>query len=145
MPVKESNFPDWRRGGRAVCSIVVAVSEITIREAEEFIAAVPWRQVQDVPMTRTPEREAAGWVFTKPDPHQYVIKGWREVDTELFDGFVWLIKREGYKAKYRAPYRPDFVMTNHYLEIDGWCYWFIHPNMLNREQAEHRKHVPIPE
>jgi hypothetical protein len=35
-------------------------------------------------------------------------------------------------------------MTNHYLEIDGWCYWFIRPNMLNRERAEHRKHEPIP-
>jgi hypothetical protein len=36
-------------------------------------------------------------------------------------------------------------MTNHYLEIDGWCYWFIYPKMLNRERAEHRKHEPIPE
>ncbi len=36
-------------------------------------------------------------------------------------------------------------MTNQYLEINGWCYWFIHPNMLNRERAEHRKHEPIPD
>jgi len=27
----------------------------------------------------------------------------------------------------------------------AWCYWFIHPNMLNRERAEHRKHEPIPD
>ncbi len=80
-----------------------------------------------------------------PDPHEYVIKDWREVDTSLFDGFVRLIKAEGYRAEYRAPYRPDYVMTNHYLEINGWCYWFIYPNMLNRERAEHRKHEPIPE
>ena len=31
------------------------------------------------------------------------------------------------------------MMTNHYLEINGWCYWFIRPNMLNRERAEDRK------
>ena len=33
-------------------------------------------------------------------------------------------------------------MRNRYIEIDGWCYWWIHPNMLNRERAEDRKHVP---
>jgi len=36
-------------------------------------------------------------------------------------------------------------MTNRYLEINGWCYWFIYPNMLNRERAEDRKHEPIPD
>ena len=34
-------------------------------------------------------------------------------------------------------------MTNHYLEINGWCYWFIYPRMLNRERAEQRKREPI--
>ncbi len=34
-------------------------------------------------------------------------------------------------------------MRNHYLELDGWCYWAIYPRMLNRERAEFRKHVPI--
>jgi hypothetical protein len=117
--------------------------QLTMREAEEFIASVPWRQVRDEPVTMTPERVAQGWVETAPDPHQYVIKDWREVDANSFDAFVRLIKAEGYRATYRAPYRPDYVMTNHYLEINGWCYWFIHPNMLNRERAEHRKHEPI--
>ena len=56
-----------------------------------------------------------------------------------------MIKAEGYRATYRAPYRPDYVMTNHYLEINGWCYWFIYPRMLNRERAEQRKHEPIPD
>ena len=79
------------------------------------------------------------------DPHEYVILGSREVPDRDFRRFCALIKQEGYIATYRAPYRPDYVMTNHYLEIDGWCYWFIHPNMLNRERAEHRKHKPIPE
>lgn len=55
----------------------------------------------------------------------------------------WSGKSEGYRGEYRAPYRPDYVMTNHYLERDGWCYWFIYPKMLNRERAKHRKHRPI--
>ena len=74
-----------------------------------------------------------------------MIKDWREVDTDLFDAFVELIKAEGYRARYRAPYRPNKVMTNQYLEIGGWCYWFISPKMLNRERAEHRRHTPIGE
>ena len=35
-------------------------------------------------------------------------------------------------------------MTNRYLKINGWYYWFIYPNMLNRERADDRKHQPIP-
>jgi hypothetical protein len=42
-----------------------------------------------------------------------------------------MINGEGYRARYRVPYRPDQVMTNRYLEIGGWCYWFIYPEMLN--------------
>lgn len=60
-----------------------------------------------------------------PDPHEYVILDWSEVDSAAFDAFVRLIKTTGYKAQYRPPYR-DVVMTNRYLEVDGWCYWFIH-------------------
>ena len=107
---------------------------MTMREAEEFIASVPWRAVKMVEVGDTGKT---------PDPHEYVIKGWREVDTNLFQAFVQLIKAEGYQAEYRAPYQPDFVMTNHYLEIDGWCDWFIPAKMLNRERAAHRKHKPI--
>jgi hypothetical protein len=36
-------------------------------------------------------------------------------------------------------------MTNHYLVIDDWWYWFINPNMLNRERAEHQKPRADPE
>jgi len=107
---------------------------MTMREAEEFIASVPWRAVRMVEVGDTGKT---------PDPHEYVIKDWREVDTSSFDAFVRLIRARGYRATYRAPYRPDYVMTNHYLELDGWCYWFIYPDMLNRERAEHRKHEPI--
>ena len=109
---------------------------MTMREAVKFIASVPWRAVRMVEVGDTGQT---------PDPHEYVIKDWREVDINLFDAFVRLVKAEGYRAEYRAPYRPAYVMTNHYLEIDGWCYWFIRPNMLNRERAELRRHKPIPE
>ena len=30
-----------------------------------------------------------------PDPHEYVIREWRKVDTERFDPFVRLIKAKG--------------------------------------------------
>jgi hypothetical protein len=109
---------------------------MTMREAAEFIASVPWRVVRMVEVGDTGKT---------PDPHEYVIEDWHEVDANLFDTFVRLIEAEGYGAKYLAPYRPEYVMTNRYLEINGWCYWFIRPNMLNRERAEHRKHEPIPE
>lgn len=106
---------------------------MTMREAEDFIASVPWQPVRMIPVGDTGQA---------PDPHEYVISGWCEVDGEQFDALSELIEAEGYRATYRAPYRPDYVMTNHYLEIDGWCYWFIRPNMLNRERAQQRKHVP---
>ncbi len=41
-------------------------------------------------------------------------------DTSVFDLFVRLIKAEGYRARYRALYRPDCAMTNRYLEINEW-------------------------
>ena len=129
----------------------VAGAEMTMRvaDAEEFIASVPWRHVKMVPVGHgLAEAEAmkrwGEYRHITPDPHEYVIKEWREVDTEQFDAVVQLIKADGYRAKYVAPYRPDYVMKNHYLEIEGWCYWFIYPSMLNRERAEHRKHEPIP-
>ena len=73
-----------------------------------------------------------------------MIREWREVADDDFDRFVAMIRRDGYPATYRAPSAPDHEMRNSYLEIDGWCYWFISPRMLNRERAEDRKHVPIP-
>ena len=121
---------------------------LTIAEARDFISAVPWRWVRQVPVGDglTEQEAIEKWGEhrdVKPDPHQYVIRVWREVDDEAFDRLRKLIGIEGYRATYRAPYRPDLEMWNRYLEIDGWCYWWICPNMLNRERAEHRKHVPI--
>jgi hypothetical protein len=34
-------------------------------------------------------------------------------------------------------------MTCCYLQIDGWCYWFIRPVMLNRCRAELKQHEPL--
>ena len=123
---------------------------MTIEEARAFIEKVPWRQVKPIPVGEglTEEKAIERWGehrHVMPDPHQYVILEWREVPSHDFRRFCKLIKEEGYRATYRAPYRPDYEMKNHYLEIDGWCYWWIYPNMLNRERAEHRKHMPIPE
>ena len=123
---------------------------MTLAEARAFVAAVPWRWVRQVPVGEglTEEEAVAKWGeyrHVKPDPHQYVIAEWREVDDDALDRFVELIEAEGYRATYRAPYRPDYEMRNRYLELDGWCYWWIHPNMLNRERAEHRKHVSVEE
>ena len=121
---------------------------MTTRETEEFIRSAPWRHVKMVPVGDglTEEQAIERWGDYRhipPDPHEYVIKDWGEVDADLFDAFVRLIQAEGYRATYRAPYRPDYEMTNRYLEIGGWCYWFIRPNLLNRERAEDRKHVRI--
>lgn len=117
-----------------------------MEEARRFVARVPWRHVRMVPVGEGLEDGGAErwgkYRHVTPDPHEYVIKGWREVDTDSFDAFVRLIKSEGYVATYRAPYRPEVEMENHYLEINGWCYWFIAPHMLNRERAENRKHEP---
>lgn len=114
-------------------------------EARAFIAAVPWRQVLQRPHSYSAEQggvvdDPAG---RPPDPHQYVILEWREIDDTDFERFRRLIRDTGYRASYRAPYRPDYEMRNWYLEIDGWCYWWMYPNRLNRERAEHRRHVPI--
>jgi hypothetical protein len=63
---------------------------MTIREAEEFIACVPWRAVKMVEVGDTGKT---------PDPHEYVIKGWREVDTNLFDAFVRFDQGRGLPGK----------------------------------------------
>ena len=111
-------------------------SPMTGTEAREWIEQLPWRAVQQVPVGETGKC---------PDPHEYVILGWREVDRCEFGRFVNLIRAEGYRGRYTPPYRPDAVMTNDYLQVGEWIYWFIYPRMLNRQHAEHRQHTPAPE
>lgn len=122
-----------------------SIEPLTLERARAFVAGVPWRAVRRRPYswnpeTRTLEDDPHG---RPPDPHQYVVVEWREVDERDFDRFRELIARCGYPATYAAPYRPDFVMSNRYLELDGWCYWWMYPNTLNRERAARRKHTPI--
>ena len=104
-----------------------------LTQARAFIESVPWRQVRG-----TPE----GPLNKPPDPHQYVILGWESVDTEQFWLFVDHIRGHGYRGRYTAPYNGR-TMTNRYLPIDEWCYWFIRPRMLNRCLAELRQHERI--
>jgi hypothetical protein len=109
--------------------------EMTIRELRDFIASVPFRAVRDIP---------GGPLNKPPDPHEYVIAEWSEVDAEQFWRFVATIRRLGYRGKYTAPYN-NRTMTNWYLRLDGWCYWFIRPVMLNRCRAELKQHEPLGE
>ena len=109
---------------------------LTTEDAQEFIALAPWRAVKAI---------AVGPANKPPDPHEYVIFGWQDVPREQFDGFVALIRAEGYWGRYTPPYDPSMTMTNDYLQIDDWIYWFIYPRMLNRQRAEYRQHEVIAE
>ena len=86
---------------------------LPIVEARAFVAGVPWRHVKMAPVG---EGLADGGVerwgehrHVLPDPHEYVILGWRQVDRDQFERFVDLIRAKGYKGTYVAPYRPDSV------------------------------------
>lgn len=103
-------------------------------EACAFVACVPWRAVRMVP---------TGPAHKPPDPHEYLILGWREVDPDAFAAFVELIRTTGYRGRYAPPYDPDRVMENEYLELDDRIYWFIRPNMLNRQRADRRQHEVV--
>ncbi len=72
---------------------------MTVHEMEKFISSVRWRHVRMIPVGEglTPEVAEERWGKHKhvtPDPHEYVIRDWREVDTDEFDAFVRLIKAE---------------------------------------------------
>jgi hypothetical protein len=93
---------------------------MTMAEATAFVAKVPWTFAKTVPHM----------------PHEYVIREWREVPTAEFDAFVNLIRERGYRAVWTHPDR-GVRYTNTYLDLGEWAYWFIEPNMLNRERLEH--------
>lgn len=108
---------------------------MTVEEQRAFIESVPFRPVRGVP---------EGPLNKPPDPHEYVIAEWSEVDREQFFRFVATIRQLGYRGKYTAPYN-NRTMVNWYLQLDGWCYWFIRPVMLNRCRAELKQHEPLSE
>lgn len=110
-------------------------------EASEWLTTLPFR---DVNTERTynaqGEDDPDGAAC---DPHAYVILGWREVDPRMFWRFAELIRAEGYEGTYAPPYDPDRVMTNTYLQVGEWNYWFIGPNQLARHHSSCRQHKPI--
>jgi hypothetical protein len=111
--------------------------EMTLDEARRFIASVPWRQVQDRVYTDTP-------VHARPDPHQYVVESWAEVDRDQLWAFAQLIKELGYRGRYSAPYNPDRSYVYRYFRVDAWVYWHM-GKLINRCPAEHRQHEVLPE
>lgn len=96
-------------------------------EIVRFIEASPWRWVKSTP-------EPGGM-----EPHQYVIRHWREVDTPTFWKFVDLIRERGHRGRYTPPYnnRPQ---TNYYFEHAEFVYWHIWPIQLCRTKIEYRQH-----
>jgi hypothetical protein len=121
--------------------MVTAPDLISLDEARAWLAELPFRWVRtELSYDAEGERDERG---KPPDPHQYVILGWRGVEQPEFGRFVELIRARGYRARYSPPYAPERVMVNHYLELDGWIYWFIAPDMLNRQRAASPQHTRL--
>lgn len=111
---------------------------MTSTEARDWLATLPFRDVNiDRRYNAQGEDDPNGAAC---DPHAYVILGWREVDPKMFWRFVSLIRAAGYKGTYAAPYDPDRVMTNSYLRVDEWVYWFIGPKQLARHHKRFAQH-----
>jgi hypothetical protein len=100
--------------------------------ARSFIAGLPWRWVQARP---------AGPLNKPPEPHQYVIEMWDEVDRIEFARFVATIRRFGYRGRYLIPYTGR-TMVGRYLVVDDHVYWSV-PNQLCRTLVENRQHEPL--
>ncbi len=101
--------------------------------------------------------ERAAWTSAKSTedvaPHQYIVKGWDRDDiTEPeFWRFVDLIKATGREEVWTPP--DEWVrrwggraMTNRYLYIGRYAYWFTWPResvpMLNRELVSVQAETP---
>jgi hypothetical protein len=106
-----------------------------LRRARAFIASVPWRAVREVP---------EGPLNKAPEPHEYLILGWRAVDPDELHWFVDLILRKGHKGRYVPPYSGK-AQVNSYLDLDEHVYWWIYPRMLNRTRIEFGQHERLPE
>ena len=101
--------------------------------------------------------ERAAWTSAKSTedvaPHQYVVKGWDrdDITDDEFWGFVALVKSNGRKEEWTPP--AEWVnrwggrpMTNNYLYIGEYAYWFTFPRgrvpMLNREHVSVQEETP---
>lgn len=112
--------------------------EVTLQEARDLLPTLAWTWVQSKPWFRD-------GVEQKPaDPHQYVIKD-REVPVDLYWAIVRLIKREGFKARYAPPYRPERPMVLDYLEIGEWVHWAIPPVQICRTKIAWHQAERLPE
>jgi hypothetical protein len=114
-------------------------------EVEDFIARAHWQSAKST-------EDVA--------PHQYVVLGWDrdDITDAEFWSFASLIKAEGRLEEWTPP--PEWVrrwggkpMTNRYLYIGDFAYWFTWPKrsvpMLNREHVSVQEstptRMPVPE
>ncbi len=119
----------------------MAADPLTFDEARDWLATLPFRDVNTERRYNADGEDDPNGAAC--DPHAYVILGWREVDRAMFWRFVSLIRAEGYEGTYAAPYRPDRVLTNTYLQIDEWIYWFIGPVQLARHHERYAQHREV--
>ena len=107
-------------------------------EVEDFIARAHWQSAKST-------EDVA--------PHQYVVLGWDrdDITDAEFWSFASLIKAEGRLEEWTPP--PEWVrrwggkpMTNRYLYIGDFAYWFTWPKrsvpMLNREHVSVQESTP---
>ena len=108
---------------------------MSLEQARQFIAQVPWRAVQI---------EKPGSLM---QPHEYVIRTWAEVGEDRFWAFHRLVARDGYVGEYTARYRPDRPMRNCYLVIGEYCFWTIPhgAGQICRTPADAIQHRRLPE
>ena len=91
---------------------------MTLDEAREFIASVPWT--------------AAKWARETDARHEYVMEFWPEVASGDFAAFARHIKAVGYKARWGPNPVTGKSYSNVYFELEPWTYWWF-PRCLNRE------------
>ena len=107
-----------------------AISADAVERGRDFIARAHWQSAKST-------EDVA--------PHQYVVLGWDrdDITDAEFWSFASLIKAEGRLEEWTPP--PEWVrrwggkpMTNRYLYIGDFAYWFTWPKrsvpMLNRER-----------
>ena len=83
-------------------------------------------------------------------PHQYVVKGWQKDDLteEEFWEFARIVKALGRIEEWTPPaeWVGGRVMTNRYLYVGEFAYWFTWPRksvpMLNREHVSVQQESP---